>query len=195
MLRFPAPMLNSSPDCSAPGTSLRNGATVRATSVTLVDSTRTTVAPRSAIARVVCGPDIAHVRSSTFTPSSGNRRSAPVALVADGVARNGAPSTSSVCSPRRGARPSRMADLSEPHANGPGTRTGRSPRTGSSTSSQKSRSANWVLSTTSSGSATGAINSTFVRAASSSSIFVLVRQNASTTFLSRSYSETGSRPS
>ena len=71
MLRLPAPMLNSRPDASPPGTSLRNGATVRATSVTLVDSTRTTVAPKSAIARVVCGPDIAHVKSRTLIPSSG----------------------------------------------------------------------------------------------------------------------------
>ena len=51
-----------------PGTSLTNGPTVRATSRCRLFSMRTTVAPKSAITRVVAGPAIAQVRSSTLTP-------------------------------------------------------------------------------------------------------------------------------
>ena len=71
MLRLPAVMLNSSPPASLPGVSLTNGPIVRATSRCPLVSTRITVAPKSAMTRVVAGPAIAHVRSSTLRPVEG----------------------------------------------------------------------------------------------------------------------------
>src|SRR5436309_643629 len=46
---------------------------VRAVSMTRFDSTRTTVAPKSAMTRVTAGPAITHIRSSTLMPSRGGR--------------------------------------------------------------------------------------------------------------------------
>ena len=77
----------------------------------------------------------------------------------------------------------------------PGVRTGRSDSSGSSTWSKNSRASNCALCTTSSGVATGAMSRPRERAASSSSAFVLLRQNSPTMPFSRSYSSTGSRPS
>ena len=42
----------------------------RAVSMRLADSMRTTVAPKSAMARVAVGPATTHIRSSTLSPAS-----------------------------------------------------------------------------------------------------------------------------
>ena len=136
MLRLPVVMLNSRPDESLPGTSLTNGPIVRATSSLVLVSMRMTVAPKSAITRVVAGPAIAHVRSSTLIPSSGGRRplsssrSRSDARAAERCCANAV----SVCSPRRGARPRRIGGCVDDHTHGPGAVTGRpEPSASSST--------------------------------------------------------------
>ena len=164
-----------------PGVSLTNGPMVRATSRWRSDSSRITVAPKSAITRVVAGPAMAHVKSSTFTPSRGRRRS-PLPFVAAGAVtageRGASPRTSAVCSPRRGARPRSTRPTRVECTIEPGVRTGRSDSSASSTWSKNSRASNCALCTTSSGVATGAMSRPRERAASSSSAFVLLRQNS-----------------
>ena len=73
--------------------------------------------------------------------------------------------------------------------------TGAEASASSSTWSKYCRAANWVLATTSRGVATGAMSNDRSHAASSSSAFDLVAQNAPTMRFKRSYSSIGSRPS
>ena len=191
-------MLNSSPEASLPGVSLTNGPIVRATSRWWLVSTRTTVAPKSAITRVVAGPAIAHVRSSTLTPVERRPHGAAVRCRRATAAARGRPrSTSSVCSPRRGARPRRIGATTDERTHGPGRgdRRGRqqlvvdvvevlaAPRTAALSTHVV---AAWRP---------GRSATMRSHAASSSSAFVLVAQNSPTSRFSRSYSSIGSRPS
>ena len=62
-------MLPNKAEWSGPWLLLWKGPMPRAVSIRLADSTRTTVAPKSAIARVAVGPATTHIRSSTLRPA------------------------------------------------------------------------------------------------------------------------------
>ena len=68
---LPALAVSKSAERSKPGSLSQTGRNPRAASGLCIDSILTTVAPRSARARVVKGPARDHMKSTTFTPSSG----------------------------------------------------------------------------------------------------------------------------
>ena len=96
---LPALAVSKSAERSKPGSLSQTGRKPRAASGLCIDSTLTTVAPRSARARVVNGPARDHMKSTTFTPASGDdtaelsRPTDEISLVVERISLVSAPSS------------------------------------------------------------------------------------------------------
>jgi hypothetical protein len=99
----------------------------RAVSTRVEDSTRTTVAPKSASARPITGPATTQVRSRTFSPASGAVSTAAAIGSGAGRAPVHSASTSSVCSPSSGAGRRTLGPSPSTRANRPGSSRCRPP--------------------------------------------------------------------
>ena len=158
---------------------------VRSVSRWWTDSTRTTVAPRSARARLAKGPAKTHMKSATLRPSRGRdgrafpaRIGRPPAEATRGRRRTARPARDAVCAPRAAAAgrggSGRGRELGE--GAGEADRAGAVAGHRHSTSCQKARSARCSLWTSSSVVVTGAISTRRLKVASKSSALVLVAE-------------------